>query len=290
MHSINQGTFHPRELSDQDIESVVNTIDIPACPTIVTEVLKESQRESPDIQKISKWISSDVSLAAATLKLANSPLFRAGVAISNIRTALERLGMRNVVCVVIAAALRNSMHKIAPSFIEEFWDRTAALATAAGMIAKRQYGVSPDIAYTYALFHDIGIPLMMKRFSDYEQLLNRCRETGQLLYTAENDFYPCTHPVIGYLLTRGWGLPAVVGQAIRFHHDPEVYDLPETIISSGATSLVAIAHIAEYIINTSESHVDVEVGDEMYQRALVHFGVDVEDLEQFREDLLAAMR
>jgi HD-like signal output (HDOD) protein len=35
---------------------------------------------------------------------------------------------------------------------------------------KRQYGISPDAAYTYALFHDAGVPMMMRRFPELRRV------------------------------------------------------------------------------------------------------------------------
>jgi len=76
------------------------------------------------------------------------------------------------------------MAGMSPAFIETFWNKTAALALAAGLIARRQYAISPDTAYTYALFHDAGIRLMMRRYPDYEKVLNDCHTTGRLIIEA----------------------------------------------------------------------------------------------------------
>ena len=86
------------------------------------------------------------------------------------------------------------------------------LALVASLIARRQYGISPDAAYTYALFHDAGVPLMMRRFPNYGELLERCRAEGKLLGNMEEEYFPCTHPIISSLLVRNWGLPPLLGR------------------------------------------------------------------------------
>jgi HD-like signal output (HDOD) protein len=283
-----QFTSHDRELSSEDIEQVFKTIDIPACPAMVAQVMAEAQKDVPDLKKLAKSIAADVGMSAVAIKLANSPLFRIGPPVGNVLKALERLGTRNTVCVVVAVALRATMAGMSPVFIEVFWNKTAALALAAGLIARRQYGISPDAAYTYALFHDAGIPLMMRRYPDYEKVLNECHTTGRLIIEAEDEYFPCTHPIIGSLLVRNWGLPPMVGQAIRFHHEPDVYDLPDKTLPGGAVSLIAVTHIAEHLANDLDGEIDLEVGPVLFERALAHLGIDGNEMEELREALLTA--
>ncbi len=279
---------HNHDLSHEDMEKVFKAISIPACPAMVSQVMVEAQKDVPDIKKLAKSIAADVGMSAVTMKLANSPLFRVGAPVSNILKALERIGTRNTVCVVVAVALRATMEGVSSGFIEKFWSKTSTLALAAGLIARRQYGVSPDAAYTYALFHDAGIPLMMKRYPDYEKVLHECHATGRLIIDAENQYYPCTHPIIGSLLVRGWGLPTVVGQAIRFHHEPDVYDLPNKTLPSSALSLIAVTQIAEHLANDLDGEDDLEVGQALYERALAYFAIEEHETEDLREAIETA--
>lgn len=56
--------------------------------------------------------------------------------------------------------------------------------------------------------------MMMKRFDDYGAVLTAVRKERRLLIEAEQSYFPCTHPIIGSLMVRNWGLPATVGLAI----------------------------------------------------------------------------
>lgn len=273
------------ELAHADIAKVFSTIDMPSCPAILTRVLEESQKDDPDLVTLAQWMGEDVGMSATAIKLANSPLFRGGARVANVRKAVERLGIRNVVCVVVTAALRASIAGLPPQWLDRFWNRSASHAMAAGMIGRRQYGVSADAAYTYALFHDAGIPLLLRRFPDYEQVLAQCIRMGQLAIDAERDYFPCTHPIVGSLLVRNWGLPASLVQAVRFHHDPDVYDLPDRTLPGTSVSLIAATHVAEHLVSEMAGERDYEVGDVLFERALGHFGISEHDLDQLREDL-----
>jgi len=278
-----------REISPDDIEKVFRTITIPPCPAVVVDAMREAQKDTPDIARLSKTISADVAMTAATLKLANSPMFRGSAPIANVRRAIDRIGTLNVVCVVVAAALRQGIEGGSSARMEQFWRQTSALALAAGLIAHRHYGIPRDMAYLYALFHDIGIPLMAARFPNYDEAVRNGQDAGRLLVLTEADFFPCTHPVIGWLTIRSWGLPEDLATAVRYHHDPDVYDMPETLVSDLAKSLMATVHVAEHLMTALVGERDFEVGDALFQRALSHLGITQIDLEHLREEISEVM-
>ncbi|HTJ97494.1 MAG TPA: HDOD domain-containing protein, partial [Rhodocyclaceae bacterium] len=130
------------ELNKEELDKVLDAFDIPTCPALVSEVMQEARKDEPDLRRLANIISSDVGMSGITLKMANSALFRSGNQVDNVQSALQRLGMRNVLSVVLGVALRSSMSGLPPEFIEKFWARSSALALSAGMIARRQYGIS----------------------------------------------------------------------------------------------------------------------------------------------------
>jgi len=277
-----------RELSPEDLQKVMATIDIPTCPGMVGAAMKEGQKDEPDLVRLAEIISGDPSMTAAALKLANSPLYGTSSPVSSARKAVERLGTKNVLCVVVASALRASITGLPAAWVEQFWKRTMMLALASSMIARRQYGVSADAAYTYALFHDAAIPLMMRRFPNYGEVLEKCRTERIMLSDMEEQYFPCTHPVVSSLLVRNWGLPSLIGQAIRFHHDKDAYDLPDQTLPGGALSLIAVTHIAERLLGEILEE-DIEVGDALFARAIGFLGLSDDDLDALRQRVAEAV-
>lgn len=274
------------DLSHEDIDQVFKNIDIPACPAIVSMAMAEAQRDEPDIRKLADAIEKDVGMAALTIKLANSPMFRTSQPVSRVSVALARLGIRNVVCIVIAAALRSCMSGVDTKWLEKFWNHASLVATAAGLIAKKQYGIAPDAAYTFALFHDSAIPLLLKRFDNYLSLIKQAEVNQRLLIDVEEAYFPCTHPIAGSLLARNWGLPAIIGQSIRFHHEKDVYHLPEKTLPGAAISLIAVTHVAERLLCEQSEKANLEVSDEHFEHALDYLGISFEELDEIRELLL----
>jgi HD-like signal output (HDOD) protein len=271
------------DLSHEDINQVFATIDIPTCPAIVNLAMFEAQRDEPDLRILAAAIEKDVGMSALTIKLANSPMFRTREPISSVSVALARLGIRNVTCIVIAAALRNCMTGIDAVWLEKFWNHASLVATAAGLIAKKQYGIAADAAYIFALFHDSAIPLLRKRFENYCNVIDIAIKNERLLIEIEEQYFPCTHPIAGALLAKNWGLPSIIGQSIRFHHEKDVYHLPEKILPGSAISLIAVTHVAERLIAASSNLASLEVSDEHFEHALAHLGITFEELDEIRE-------
>lgn len=277
------------ELSHEDLQKVMSSIDIPTCPTFVTEAMMEAQKDDPDLERLSKIISNDAGMSAAALKLANSPLYRSNGSVTSLRKAVDRLGTKNIVCVVVGSALRASISGLPSAWLEEFWRRSTLLAVIAGIVAKRQFGISADAAYTYTLFHDAAIPLMIKRFPEYDQVLEKCRSENKLIVEAEEEFFPCSHPVVGSLLVRNWGLPPILGQAIRFHHEPDAYELPDRTLPGGALSFIAVTQVAEHLVAEVLGYTDLEVGQSLYEHAIDYLGISVAELDELRSTVATAI-
>lgn len=276
-------------LSHEDVHQVIKTVDIPSCPGVLGQVMAEAQRDEPDLQKLSRIITSDVGLTALSLRFANSSLFRRGDRITSVRGAIAHLGTMNVVCILAAAALREALRGPSPAFLHEFWSRTSALATGAGLLARRHHGVPVDAAFMYAMFHDAGMPLMLCRYPDYADKLAACRRDGRMFIDTENAYYPCTHPIIGALLVRHWGIDESLIAAIRLHHDVVAYDLPETELPSRSLTLMALTQVAEALLSSVLGEPDLEVGDALLARAAAHLGIGQADMDVLREDIERAL-
>ena len=242
---MNTDTLHQAP-SQAELEGVLASIRIPACPAIVSEVMFEAQREEPSLKVLTRILSSDVGLSAMAVKLANSPIFGSTAPVRSVQQAVSRLGIGNILNVVIAAALRNASEHPPTPLMERFWSRASTLALAAGVLARRHVGIPPESAYTYALFHDAAIPVMLSNYPDYAAVYAASQDRAATLIAQEQQRFKCDHAVVGWLLARSWGLPPTIAAAIRYHHDPEVYILPERELPAGALALIAVTLIALY--------------------------------------------
>ncbi len=277
-----------RPITQAELEETLGAIRIPACPAAVTEVMREADKEEPQLKVLARIIASDVGMSAMAVKLANSPMFSSGSKVKSVQQAVNRLGTANIRSVAVAVALRNTAGDLPIDMMEKFWARASTLALAAGVLARKHVGVSPEAAYTYALFQDAAIPVMMLNFPEYAAIYASAGDCGDHLIEQERERFHCDHAVVGWLLARNWGLPARIASAIRYHHDPERYILPEQELPSDALALIAVTLIAEHVI-TDFIEGAAPVEGRAFENAKTFLGTSEGDLDEFRDIIAHAL-
>lgn len=144
------------------------------------------------------------------------------------------VGLNQTINLVRGISIRQAAGGPGPQ-MERFWQRCETIASLASQIAGERVAVCnvfPDQAYLAAMFHDCGVPLLMLRYADYWKTLNLDEESYWVDTGMENVRYRLDHATVGYWVARNWGLPELIVQAIRYHHEmPEddTYGLRSTI-------------------------------------------------------------
>lgn len=251
------GDTPPSSPVDALLESSLKDIGIPPRPAILDRISNEMHKEEPDYKRLANIIGADVGLAAGLIKTANSPFFGYRSRVRTINEALMLLGLQVTSRAIAGIVLRN----IFPGTLnlDRFWDASARIARLSGWLAQ-QVGKSklrPDDAYTFGLFRDCGIPVLLMRFPDYKQILDRANAATELSFTAvEEATLPTNHATVGYLLTQNWWLPEEICLAIRHHHDVSVIATPSIASPLSSRYRIATAQFAEYLLqrHTGLSH------------------------------------
>ena len=234
---------HARDLNRQETSKLLGSIQIPPQPEIVMALMTERASDDPDLEKIARLISKDAGIAAAVLKTANSPFYGLNKKLTSIQQAISFLGMKNIGALVMGLALRNS---VPVKGMDHYWESTNRTAQYAHMLARNLGMRATEEVQLYVLFHDSAMPLLLQRFPDYLDTMKRIPATPWIQITELEDLHHNTnHVAVGALLSRNWGLPEKVREAIQWHHDPVVF-IGDTV-SSEIRTLIAIGHVADHI-------------------------------------------
>ena len=225
---------------DQEVEQIVKTNGIPTCPAILTKLVREMRDDDPDFAKIGRMIGGDVGLAAAMLKTVNSPFYGLRTKATSVAQALALLGLRNVAQLVTGLLLRQAFSGADSREMEEYWESSSGIALIAAWLAPKVKGANRDDAYTFALFRDCGVPVLMTTF-DYEPAPCGAADPAAVL-AAEHEAFGVDHTALGYQLATSWLLPDATCQAVLAHHN---YADPD--LSTGSARLIAIALAAEWL-------------------------------------------
>ena len=208
--------------SDLILRTVGSIRELPALPRTYAAITDALSDPEVALERIARIVEKDVSLAARTLQLVNSPLFGLPQRISNLRAAVSYLGtdiIRNLVLSVEAFRAFEGVAAIGGCSLE----RIHAHAYLTARIASRLPVEKPvkETAGAAALLHDVGRLILMARLpKEFAQIAGRARNEGRPLHDAENELLGVTHAEIGAYLLGLWGLPLPIVEAAAYHHNP----------------------------------------------------------------------
>ncbi len=234
-------------LLDSQLEASLREIGIPPRPSILEKIQIEARAGEPDFNYLASLIQGDVALSAGLIKTANSPFFGYRQKTRNVRDALLMLGLKTAANTVAGLVLR----RVFPTLmhLDRFWDASQRTGELAAWLVKQlevRFGVRSEDAYTFGLFRDCGIPVMMRRFDGYADTLARANASDTHCFTdVEEAEMPTNHALVGSLMAQSWWLPTEICLAIRRHHDSEFLDENGSSGPGASFRLVALAQLAE---------------------------------------------
>lgn len=242
-----------QELSAEQIQQVLQGISVPPQPQIMVDLQMEQFLPNPDLKTIAKLISQDPGLSGALLKIVNSPYFGLSNRIASIQQAVNLLGCNSVINLINAQSIKGELTDEAIVTLNRFWDTAQDVAMTCLTLAKRIGYKSPDEAYTLGLFHNCGIPLMVKRFPNYMTVLEEAYYSAsheRRVVDTENRLLNTNHAVVGYFTAKSWNLPLHLCEAIANHHNALSLFEDDTGRDAPLKTLMAILKMAEHICST----------------------------------------
>jgi len=200
--------------------------EIPPMPEIWHRVQQILQQDDASASDLGQCVAQDPVLTAHILKMCNSAAYvvPGGVEISNIRLAIARLGLdeaSSIIFRVLAPDLGGSEQR--KREIRHVWFHSQAISMLSRILVEPARQVSRHDATLIGMLHDIG-KLVMLHIED-EHTLNQLKvliDQGMPTLAAEQKVLAYTHIDAGMMLALHWKLPALVRNAISFHHHPTV--------------------------------------------------------------------
>lgn len=211
--------------------------ELPAMPAALASLGAEMQKDDPDFQRVSTLVNGDVGLAAAVVKIANSPFVGLGRKIGSVQQAILYLGLAEVFGVVTGLLLRRTFRGGGQT-MERLWDTAARRAAWMSWLSRGIGAVKSDRAYTCGLFEDCGMAVLLLRAPGYAQTLAQI-EKAENPRELERQQHGLDHTVLSEALMRAWGLPDAIAQAVRHHHD--IAGLSELELAAETQVLVALS-------------------------------------------------
>lgn len=271
-------------MSDKDsLDSLVKTIRIPPRPSLLVEMQKELNKDEPSARGLAKIISNDVALAASLMKLTNSSFFGLRLKAQSVDHAVDLIGTSQTVLLMTGIIARQSL-EVKGNAVRKFWDFSSKRAQALSAMVRRNQVCSTDVAHTFGLFCDIGVPILLERFPDYAETWKKANAEPELPLTSiEDQTHATNHASIGALMARTWGLPDQVHTAILLHHD--YHTLEDTATDNTIRGLIALSCLAEHAIQKYDGNDRSPEWHKAEKQVCHYLGVSAHDAEDWCEEL-----
>jgi HD-like signal output (HDOD) protein len=267
---------------DTLLERSLLELDIPPCPLILNRFTLEMNKSNLNFNRLAGIIEADVAISASLIKTANSPFFGIRNRVRSAQEAIAILGLNATSRTLAGIILRNAFPNMPK--LERFWDASSRIAFLSGWLAKHYAipGLLAEDAYTFGLFRDCGIPVLMKRFPHYLKVLDTANHDTERSFTEVEAAaeLPNNHAMVGSLLAQSWGLPDEFFLAIRNHHDLVALNSSSPELPLLSRQLIATAELAEHIVQHQHGLSLTEEWPKFGEACLKLLGIEAAQLEE----------
>ena len=215
---------------------------LPCSPALLPRLISVITASDSSAEDIAQLIMVDASLAASTLRLANSAYFSSSVKAETVADAVIRLGQRELFRLA-ALALVSRWETGAGGRGEpgDFCRHALCTALAAEVLAETSERVDPQTAYTAGLVCDMGKLAVAHACAQFFPALRaHCTTRGGTWVQAEREILGYTQAEVGARLLRAWSFPDTLVNAAAFCENP-------TQAPVDALPLLAHLHAAKYV-------------------------------------------
>jgi putative nucleotidyltransferase with HDIG domain len=185
----------------------------PMLPSVALEIHDLSCRPDIDTEKLVVVLEHDPMLAAHVLRVANSAIFRGRDAETSLRSAVLRLGLKNLGEVVFEIALHMRVFRSVEysGMMEQLRRHSTASGNLCRLLASR-VGQDPEHAFLCGLLHDIGIAGILIVLGE------RRKSESALDPVVLSEVVGQIHEDVSSMLVRQWKLPGEVAEVVVHHH------------------------------------------------------------------------
>ncbi|GGC85587.1 HDOD domain-containing protein [Undibacterium terreum] len=223
-------------------EVILQIRDLPTLAAVAQEMLSNLDDDDLSLDKIAEKVAMDQSLAAKTLRLANSSYFGSNSKVVTLQQAVAMLGVKNVKNLIRMTILTTSfpVSRCKGFDFKAFWQQSIGTAVCAELISRTLH-MKHDFAFTAGLLHAIGRLVLVTRFPDqYQEVLSYRKQHDCHLLQAERVVMKVDHVQAGLALAVHWNFSEAIQDAIRGYVEPGI---------EGLNPIAALVHVADAIVH-----------------------------------------
>lgn len=266
--------------------------EIPMLPHVAQQVLQRLNEPNLGFPELEGLVKQDQALAARVIKTANSAYYRGVHEVTNVSTAMSRIGLRAMKDIVISLGMQSTTFSV-PGFeetLEAVWDHSIACAAISQDLA-RQLGQDTDSAFLAGLLHDIGKPVIVLiccRLEAQQAKKLKLSVSESLKFklpTLREEVIPQAfeeyHTAVGTAVARRWNLSALIVDVVQNHHDYAKAD-------KSFRKMCAIVNMANVLCHHAGLGCEAEKQNVLDHPCFLEFGLSQEQIKPIVENALIA--
>lgn len=256
-------------------------LEFGSLPASTQTLLSLTRRDNAEIGPVVDALALNPSLAAAVLRVANSPVYGQVRAVGDLHRAVQLIGMQELHDLVAGTAMLAAFSRADP--LSARIQATAVLsASVAQKLAVKLRAGSPSAAYLSGLMCELGALACLALDPDFSELYASHDANVRERFEGEASRYGGTTPVIGGRILNASSLPTEVSNAVG------TTGLEPGEHTATLGRVVAFARLAAYILVRAAEHGDPAVLREELARAAATVGLEMVDPDMLTRTCLAA--
>jgi len=250
-------------------------------PQVVHELMNLVDDPEVPVSEITNLITYEPVVTANLLKMANSAAFGLKKKVNSVHDAVVRLGLKQVVKIVLMASVSQPMKSAHRGYgLEEgrLWKQSVSCALVASAIADELETSEKHVVFTAALLKDIGVIVLDRYMATAIDRIREIIETeGLHLIEAERMVLGIDHAELGGRIAGNWNFSETLIRAIRQHHlTDESTDIPDA---------AAMIYLADSLCSISGINGEWFCGpDTHYERICEQLDRSEKDLNRIMSD------
>jgi len=201
---------------------------LPTLPEVALRVRDVAEDIEASIGDLAKIIAQDAALSARIIKVANSPLVRTSKEVSDLHTAVSRLGINFTSNLALGLAMEQMFQATSDAVdkrMRSIWQQSTEIASICHVLAAHFTRLEPDQAMLGGLVHKIGALPILTYVEDHPELLNDVFALDKLIDKL--------HPILGGHILKVWKFPAelalIPNQYLKFEREIEQADYADLV-------------------------------------------------------------
>jgi len=217
------------QVKDEIVRQIKNDeLVLPTLPEVALQVRDVAEDINATINDLAQIIARDPALSARIIKVTNSPLVRTSSPVTDLGTAIARLGINFTSNLAIGLAMEQmfqATHDMIDRRLRECWSHSMEIAASAQVLARHFTKLQPDQAMLAGLVHQIGMLPILAYAETHEGLLSDSLSLDLVLEKL--------HPALGAYILRSWkfqpALAEVPKEYLNLQHQAEQADYSDLV-------------------------------------------------------------